>query len=153
MCRDSSNRKARALLQIEMYYDPDTVDPRELATAMSAVVDAASREKEALTARGTSIGPVYASGNLAGKLVDPAGGPECRFRVDAAPNNDGLTSGLLITFAGYGCGQGETDSAVVYIDYRGGDPRIIVWGDINDEDPTHIIRLDKARLDNMKEAP
>ena len=48
-----------------------------------------------------------------------------------------------------------------YEDLHGGEPitielyegslRVIIWSDINEEDPTHIINIDKAKVEKRKE--
>ena len=53
--------------------------------------------------------------------------------------------GVGFHFPGFGDlttvdGEGEP----VYIEYRDGVPTVVVWGDINQEDPTHVISLEDA---------
>jgi hypothetical protein len=40
----------------------------------------------------------------------------------------------------------------VFVEWYDGVPRLIIWGDINDADPTHIIDMSKALESNRKEA-
>jgi len=37
-------------------------------------------------------------------------------------------------------------TGIVYIENREGVPHVIIWGDINSEDPTHVISLEGARV-------
>lgn len=65
--------------------------------------------------------------------------------------------GIEINFPGHGVktlepgppemGQGGP----VYIEYRSGVPHLLVWADINQEEPTHSISLAGARESNRKE--
>jgi hypothetical protein len=86
-------------------------------------------------------------------LVDAAGGKQrqnvkmkqCVIRVTEL--------GIGIHFAGYGdkCsddGCGEP----IYIEFYDGAPRVYVWGDINQEDPTQKISLAGAALKLRKDA-
>ena len=52
-----------------------------------------------------------------------------------------------------GCGLMEMDSGfdrVVYVEIWEGVPRVLIWGDINNPDPTHIIDLSQALETNRK---
>lgn len=53
-----------------------------------------------------------------------------------------IRDGITIRHAGTGCYDGDYDPIV--IEWYDGVPRIIIWGDINDQDPTHIIDMSKA---------
>lgn len=51
-----------------------------------------------------------------------------------------------------GCGLMEAEGGeIVYIEVYGGVPRVLIWGDINDPDPTHVIDLSGALESNRKE--
>ena len=62
-------------------------------------------------------------------------------KVKVSLENDGLA--LLVHPEGYGVWDGEY--APILIEQHEGKMRLIVWGDINDEEPTHIIDLEGAR--------
>lgn len=53
-----------------------------------------------------------------------------------------ISDGITIRHAGTGCYDG--DYAPIVIEWYDGVPRIIIWADINDQDPTHIIDMSKA---------
>lgn len=67
--------------------------------------------------------------------------------IDAKSNG-----GLAISFSEHGdcCSQGENGTPV-YIDRIDGDVRVIIYSDINKEDPTHIVSLKDALLSNRQE--
>jgi hypothetical protein len=50
--------------------------------------------------------------------------------------------GIEIRHIGTGCHDG--DYAPIFVEWYDGNPRIIIWGDINDQDPTHVIDLRSA---------
>jgi hypothetical protein len=52
--------------------------------------------------------------------------------------------GIDIGFAGYSTAC-VPESAVVYIEMRNGIPFVLIWADINQEDPTHTISLENAK--------
>jgi hypothetical protein len=45
----------------------------------------------------------------------------------------------------------DGDYAPIIIEWWDGVPRIIIWADINDQDPTHIIDMSKALESNRNE--
>ena len=60
-------------------------------------------------------------------------------------------SGIEIGFEGYG----EATAAIgqgfpIYIELVGSQPRVLVWSDINQEDPTHNISLIEAMESKFK---
>ena len=57
--------------------------------------------------------------------------------------------GIEIRHAATSCHEG--DYAPIFVEWYDGVPRIIIWGDINDADPTHIIDMSKALESNRKE--
>lgn len=59
---------------------------------------------------------------------------------------------LEISFEGYGdfCSQDSLGSPLV-IEYYQGEIRIVIWANINQEDPTHVISLEGAREVNRHE--
>lgn len=59
---------------------------------------------------------------------------------------------LLIQFDGYGERNAEPYCAFpVLIENRGGVPHVVIWGDITQEDPTHVISLAGADLNLDKD--
>jgi len=56
----------------------------------------------------------------------------------------------LIGLEGYqDCNGGDE---IVLLEMRGSVPHVVIWGDVNVEDPTHIISLEAARNDNIDRA-
>jgi len=55
------------------------------------------------------------------------------------------TSGMEIWSEGYSVNTAEGDSPPVVIENYGGILRVLVWADINQENPTHVISLSEAR--------
>lgn len=56
--------------------------------------------------------------------------------------------GLAIHVEGYGEYSSQDDQgAPVYIEKYDGELRVLVYADINQEDPTHVVCLEGARLD------
>lgn len=45
----------------------------------------------------------------------------------------------------------DGDYAPIVIEWYDGVPRIIIWADINDQDPTHVIDMSKALESNRHE--
>jgi hypothetical protein len=60
------------------------------------------------------------------------------------------TQGIEIWFPGYGTSCME-EGAPIFIEVREGVPHIVIWSDINQEDPTHTISLEKAKEELHKE--
>lgn len=60
-----------------------------------------------------------------------------------------ISDGITIRHTGTGCYDG--DYAPIVIEWYDGVPRIIIWADINDQDPTHIIDMSKALESNRLE--
>jgi len=61
---------------------------------------------------------------------------------------DVISEGVAIRHAGTGCNDG--DYPPIIVEWWDGVPRIVIWGDINDQDPTHIIDMSKALESNRK---
>jgi hypothetical protein len=58
-------------------------------------------------------------------------------------------NGVSVYAEGYGdCGSAEAQGTPVFIELYRGELRLIVWANINSEDPTHIIPLNGARESN-----
>ena len=62
---------------------------------------------------------------------------------------------ILLEAEGYGnrTGEGvpgEGYNDIVMLEYYGDKLRVIVWSDINQEDPTHIIEMENARESNRR---
>ena len=63
-----------------------------------------------------------------------------------------FNDGIYLLFQGYGdCASNDGHGCPVKIENDGGRIRIVVWGDINKEDPTYAIYLDEALESNRKE--
>jgi hypothetical protein len=78
---------------------------------------------------------------------------------DAHPDHSGALpirlvvspNGVALYAAGYGDGgSAEGHGTPVFIELYRGELRVLVWGDINREDPTHIIPLGGAREDRRQ---
>lgn len=69
---------------------------------------------------------------------------------DSDPQTVVVTSardGLTISPEGFGVKTMEDDfNGIILLEKYEGRLRLLVWGDINEEDPTHIIDLEQARL-------
>lgn len=71
-------------------------------------------------------------------LPDVTGeGGQLSGRVEQGPD------GLEIYLDGYGDACSYAGSCV-YLEFYEGVPRVVIWADINQEDPTHVIELDMA---------
>jgi len=59
------------------------------------------------------------------------------------PIDNRPVTGIDLSFSGYGnvC----PEAGIVYIENRDGIPYIIIWGDANSEEPTHVISLEGAK--------
>ena len=55
--------------------------------------------------------------------------------------------GVEISFRGYGTLDGGEESAPILIENRNGVPYVIIWGDATSEEPTHVISLEKSRME------
>ncbi len=87
-------------------------------------------------------------------LVDQHPEYNTRRKVAVTESN----SFVFVEFAGYNtCGTcdsvefGKGDRSIVGFEVWEGELRCLVWADINQEDPTHIINLDGAKVTNRKE--
>jgi|GEM_PF-2256010 len=74
-----------------------------------------------------------------------------RVAVTVATEQDGLA--LILEPKGYGVYGVDGDCAPVLLEVCCGKLRLVVWADINDENPTHIIPLDGAKLSSRKVQP
>ena len=59
-----------------------------------------------------------------------------------------ISDGVEIRHAGTGCHDG--DYPPIFVEWYDGVPRIIIWADINDPDPTHVIDMSKALESNRR---
>ncbi len=60
--------------------------------------------------------------------------------------------GVFIRFDGYTDYGTVADLGIpVMIEFYEGSPRVVVWADVNQEAPTHVIPLTRARNENRKE--
>ena len=57
-----------------------------------------------------------------------------------------ISEGIAIRHVGTGCNDG--DYPPIIIEWWDGVPRIVIWGDINDQDPTHVIDMSEALESN-----
>ncbi len=78
---------------------------------------------------------------------------------DAHPDHDGKLpirlavspNGVSLIAEGYGdSGSAEGHGTPVFIELYKGELRVLVWSDINKEDPTHIIPLGGAQEDRRQ---
>ena len=58
---------------------------------------------------------------------------------------NGCAEGFSIRFDGHGTNESVEDGPV-YIEYREGEVKLCVWGDVSNPDITDVINLSKARL-------
>lgn len=85
---------------------------------------------------------------LAGELDDPTIAHQAKlgFSINASG------TGLDIAFDGYGDHDSENGfGAPIYIEYYAGALRLLVFADINQESPTHVIDLSGALESARKE--
>ncbi len=91
-------------------------------------------------------------------MTDPHNGCSTTLR-DAHPDHDGMLpirlavspNGVSLYAEGYGdCGSTEGHGTPVFIELYKGELRVLVWADINQEDPTHVIPLGGAREDRRQ---
>ena len=62
------------------------------------------------------------------------------------------TDGIFVTPEGYGdYWSTDGEGSPVLVEFAEGVPRVVVWDDINVEDNSHIINLDKAAESNREE--
>jgi hypothetical protein len=76
--------------------------------------------------------------------VDPPG----TNKISVSVESDDLA--LVVHPEGYGVYDTD-DAAPILLERCEGKLRLIVWADINDQEPTHIIDLENARVDARKE--
>lgn len=75
----------------------------------------------------------------------PDHGEKLPIRLAVSPN------GVSLYAEGYGdCGSAEGHGTPVFIELYKGELRVLVWADINQEDPTDIIPLGGAREDRRQ---
>ena len=83
-------------------------------------------------------------GNFTLKSVEPQGASTTKVRIMREAGK------LAITLHPEGHGTLDGDFAPVVIELKDKTVRLIVWADINQEDPTHIIPLDGALLSRFR---
>ena len=77
---------------------------------------------------------------------DAGGGKKAKGIVEVGPYM------IQLRAKGYGdCGSADGHGSPVAIEFYGGKLRVLIWGDINKEDPTHTIELEGAREDARKD--
>ena len=98
-----------------------------------------------------ALNPLNGLRSIDGELVDPeppvADTPSVAFIVEADKDN------IVIGFDGYGENTASfRQGRPIHIEYYHGKLMLRVWGDINQEDPTHTIDLSGALESNRKES-
>jgi hypothetical protein len=80
------------------------------------------------------------------KLNNIYGGKsELRGRIEIRDDN------IVIAFDGFGdCCSDKGKGFPVLIENKEGTPHVVVWGDINHEDPTNVISLEDAAESKFK---
>lgn len=86
------------------------------------------------------IADMEKSKTISGKIVDSNDGYKTEKEIDVRMGR----LGVYIGAKNYSTKTGEEDE-IIMIEQSEGKLRLIVWGDINEEDPTHIINLNGAR--------
>ena len=77
--------------------------------------------------------------------VDPIHFAELPIRVIVTP------LGVSLIAEGYGDhGSAEGHGSPIFVELRNGDLRLVVWANINEEDPTNILNLTGAREDRRR---
>lgn len=78
------------------------------------------------------------------EVLDPPNPPvPSNIKAHAVCEQGGL--GLSIGLEGYGlCDMIDGSGDPIIIEFHNGEPRLLVWGDVNNEEPTHIISLQGA---------
>tara|TARA_R110002033_G_scaffold135713_6_gene175487 strand:- start:34256 stop:34876 length:621 start_codon:yes stop_codon:yes gene_type:complete len=67
--------------------------------------------------------------------------------------DNGVSLGLSIHVAGYSDHTSTDDTgAPVYLEQYNGELRVIVYGDINQQDPTHVISLEGAKVSERNDS-
>ena len=74
------------------------------------------------------------------KTIPPTNGPPLRATVFIPEHSIQISLGENASF-------GDDGTLVVMVDYSTGSPKVIIWGDADQKDPTHIISLDKSYRD------
>lgn len=78
---------------------------------------------------------------------------------DAHPDHSGTLpiclsvspNGMSLYAEGHGdCGSSEGHGTPIFIELYKGELRVLVWADINKEDPTHVVPLNGARNDRRQ---
>ena len=89
-----------------------------------------------------------ADGTLAFALREHGHDDQQEQLTGAVTEQDGA---LLIHLDGHGdfC-SADGQGTVVVVELANGCPRVLAWADINQEDPTHTIRLEDAREDRRR---
>lgn len=114
--------------------------------AVSAFINNQTDEAwDKLVSTVNAIGPTDGKRQLEVVLEDADGASETtvRTRILHSPNE-----GILIRPEGYGDKfSSDVDGWPVMIELYEGDIRVMIWGDIRQEDCTEIISLEDARID------
>jgi hypothetical protein len=82
-------------------------------------------------------------------VVSLGGGLAVEAGVEPPDPPYGEAAAITLKIAGYETCNG-IDDAVVLLEHYEGVPRLVVWADINNEEPTHIIDLSGAEKKRRK---
>ena len=88
----------------------------------------------------TKLGPI--------RLLDADDESDGKLSVSIKVVNNRM---ILLSAEGFGdCSSKDGHGCPVAIEYYRGRLRVIIWSDINEEDPTHVIDLEGARECNRR---
>ncbi len=78
--------------------------------------------------------------------------PSCRKKQkDVEVKVELSPKGITIYPKGYGdATSADSYGSPILVEYYGGELRVVLWSDINQEDPTHTVSLEKARESNRQ---
>jgi len=87
------------------------------------------------------------------KIIDQDTAFDLDHSMKEVPTLVEMTCGsIFVSPKGYGeCGAQDGYGCPIKVEVWQGELRVIVWGDINQEDPTHIISLEGAKEDKRKD--
>lgn len=73
-------------------------------------------------------------------------------RIELTVESHVESNGVELRLPGYGtAAMMPGSSGPVLIEYRDGQPFVVIWGDINQEEPTHVVPLAGAAETNRRE--
>lgn len=126
-----------AVLNYAAIFKPDTAVLEDVDAALQDVLLMVRRMRQDLN----ELRPTHPHGYLCPEKLTL----ECQHQEgpDLGAEVSVNRHGIFVRFDGYGCAT-DDDGECVLIEQLNGVPRVIVWSDINEEDPTHLIELDAA---------